>query len=124
MNWEIDHIDDGNIMRVKLFGSVDLEQTKQICMELISAAEAHQSRRCLFDHRGVEIVLPVSDIDGLPDALRKFGANFAGKTALLLDPSPQKGERFEFLKDVLAKAWMHLELFTDEDKAIAWLKTI
>ena len=47
-----------------------------------------------------------------------------GKTALLLDPSTPSSSRFGFLKDVLAKAWMHLELFTDEEEAIAWLKSV
>lgn len=124
MNWKIDHIEKGNIVLVKLLGPVDLEQTKQICMEVISAAEENRSRRCLFDHRGVEIILPVLDIDEIPDALRTFGVNFTGKTAILLDPSPQKSGRFKFLKGVLAKAWIHLEFFIDENEALAWLRSV
>jgi hypothetical protein len=123
-NWKIDYLEDGGIVLVKMLGPAGFEDTKQICIEANAVAREHQSRRYLIDHRGVEMALSVPDIDEVPDAFRKIGADFEGKTAILLDPAAPGSDKFGFLKDVLAKSWMHFELFTDEDEALAWLKEV
>lgn len=123
-SWKIDYLEEDDIVLVKMLGPVGFEGTTQICIEANAMAREHQSRRYLVDHRGVEMLLSIPDISEVPDAFRAIGADFEGKTAILLDPEVPESDRYAFLKDVLAKAWMHFELFTDEDEAIAWLKSV
>lgn len=124
MNWKIDYLEGDDIVRIKVLEPTGFEGTKQICMEANEVAREHRSRKYLVDHRGVEMALSVPDINEVPDAFREIGADFEGKTAILLDPGAPGSDKFGFLKDVLAKSWMHFELFTDEDEALAWLKSV
>ena len=124
MAWKIDYLEEDDIVLVKMLSPADFEGTKQICVEANAVAREHQSSKYLVDHRGVEMVLSVSDISEVPDAFRAVGADFEGKTAILLDPESPGSDRLGLLKDVLAKAWMHFELFTDENEAKNWLKSV
>jgi hypothetical protein len=124
MEWTMDYIEDGDIVHVKMLNPIDLESTKQLCIETSSLARENQSHRYLIDHRGVDIVLTVLDIDKFPDVFREVGVDFNSKTAILLDHNEPKRNLFDFLKNVLLLTSMHFELYSDEDEAIAWLKSV
>ena len=124
MEWTMDYIEDGDIVHVKMLNPVNLEGTRQLCIEANSLARQHQSHRYLIDHRGIDIVLTILDIDKIPDVFREVEADFNGKTAILLDPNEPKRNLFDFLKNVLRLTSMHFELFSDKVKAIVWLKSV
>ena len=124
MEWTIDYLEEVGIVFIKMLRSIDLEGTTQLCIEANSSAREHQSHRYLVDHRGVDVVLTVLDIDKIPGIFREIGADFEGKTAILLDSSAPKVNLFHFLKNVLSLESMHFELFSDKDEAIAWLRSV
>ena len=124
MDWTMDYIEDGDIVYVKILNPISLEGTRQICIEANSLARQHQSHRYLIDHRGIDIILTILDIDKIPGIFKEVEADFDGKTAVLLDPNEPKRNLFSFLKNVLRLTSMHFELFSDKVKAIAWLKTV
>jgi hypothetical protein len=122
MEWNIDYLEKDGIIFVKLLNSIGLEQMEQLFEEVESLTRKHNAYKYLIDHRGVEVVITVLDIDNIPDMLLKIHPDFKGKGAVLLDPSLLKNDLFIFLKNVLVLASMQLELFTDEDEALAWLR--
>jgi hypothetical protein len=122
MEWNIDYLEKDGIIAVKLLSPIGIEKVKELCEEIVSLRDKHNARKYLVDHRGVEILISVLDIDDIPDMLRKIGSDFKGKTAFLLDSAALKNDLFSFLKNVLVLASMQLELFTDEDEALAWLR--
>jgi hypothetical protein len=122
MGWIISHLNEDNIVHVKMLRPINLEETKQLCIEANLSARQHQSHKYLIDHRGVDIALSVLDIDKIPDAFKELGADFNGKTAIVLDSSESKVNLFNFLKNVLSLVSMHFELFSDNDKAVGWLQ--
>ncbi len=124
MEWTMDYLEEDSIVLVKLLSPINLESTKQLCIEANLLARKHQSHRYLIDHRGVDVVMSVLDIDKIPGIFREVGADFEGKTAILLDSSAPKSNLFSFLKNVLGLASMHFELFSDKDEATAWLRTV
>ena len=124
MNWEIEYLQEYDIVFAKVLNPLSLEDVKQVSIDLREAASKHNSHKYLVDYRGVDIIMSVSDIQEIPRALREAGADFLGKIAILMDPNAPKSERFEIFKNVLAKAWMHFELFSDEQKARDWLKSM
>lgn len=124
MNWEIEYLQEYDIAFAKVLNPLSVEDAKQLSIDLKKAASEHDSHKYLIDHRGVDVVMSVSDIEKVPEALREAGADFLGKIAILVDPDAPKSERFEIFKNVLAKAWMHFELFSDEQKARDWLKSM
>ncbi len=124
MDWKTDYLEEDGIVYVKMLNPLSLEGTVQICVEANAIAREHHAHKYLIDHRGVDMAVPVMDVKEIPDKFREVGADFTGETAILLDPSSPGRDHFEFLKNVLYLASMHFELFEDEEKAIAWLKTV
>ncbi len=124
MNWEIKYLQDYDIAFAKVLNPLSVEDAKQLSIDLRNVASEHDSHKYLIDHRGVDVVMSVSDIQEVPQALREASADFLGKIAILIDPDAPKSERFEIFKNVLAKAWMHFELFSNEQKARDWLKSV
>jgi hypothetical protein len=124
MEWKMDYIEDGGIVSIKMLKPIGLEGTRQLCIDANKLAREHQSHRYLVDHRGVDIVLAVLDIDKIPGMFKEVGADFEGKTAILLDSSEPKISLFHFLKNVLSLESMQFELFSDKDEAIVWLKSV
>jgi len=122
MEWTIDYLEEDGIIFAKISSPVNIERIKQLCEEIELLTRKHNSHKYLVDHRGVEIVISVLDIDNVPGILKEIGSNFEGKTAVMVDSSAPKSDLFNFLKNVLSLASMQLELFSDEDKALAWLR--
>jgi hypothetical protein len=124
MDWKIDYWEKDGIVFVKVLNPVNLEGTVRICVEANALAKKHNAHRYLVDHRGVDVAMPIFDINEIPAKFKEVGADFNGETAILLDHSSRAEDRLDFLKNVLRLAAMHFELFYDEDKAVAWLKSV
>ena len=124
MEWKVDYLEKDGIVFTKMLSPINFESTKQLCIEVTLLAREYQTRKYLVDHRGVDIVFTVLDIDKIPGAFKEIGADFNSKTAILLDSSMPKVNLFHFLKNVLRLASMHFELFFDKDEAIAWLRSV
>jgi hypothetical protein len=124
MDWKIDYWEKDGIVFVKVLNPVNLEGTIQICVEANALAKKHHAHRYLVDHRGMDVAMSILDINQVPAKFKEVKADFNGETAILMDPSSQAEDRLEFLKNVLFLASMHFELFYDEEKALAWLKSV
>jgi len=121
MEWIIDYHQEYNTVLVKVLSPADFEGIKQLCIEMDLLAREHNTHRYLIDHRGVDVKISVFDLDKVPEMLREIEADFEGKVAILMDTSAPKKNLFNFLKNILILESMDLELFSDKDKAIAWL---
>jgi hypothetical protein len=121
MEWTIEYLEEDSIVYAKILSPADLEGIKQLCIEMDLLAREHNTHRYIIDHRGIDVTISVFDLDKVPDMLREIEADFAGKIVLLMDISAPKRNLFNFLKNILNLESMDLELFSDKDKAIAWL---
>jgi hypothetical protein len=124
MDWKIDYWEEDAIVFVKMLNAVPIEGTIQICKEANELARKHNAHKYLVDHRGVGMGMTVLDIDKVPAKFKEIGADFSGETAIVFDPDSPSKDRYEFLRNALFLASMHFELFTDMDKALAWLKSV
>ena len=120
----MNYLEEEGIVFAEILSPLSLESTKQFCIELDAEARKHGAHKYLVDHRGVDVVMSVLEIDKIPAMLREIEADFGGRTAILLDSSAPKGNLFHFLKNLLHLASMRFELFFDKDEAIAWLKSV
>jgi hypothetical protein len=118
----MNYLEEDGIVFAEILNPLSLEGTKQFCIELNETAHKHDAHKYLVDHRGVDVVMTVLEIDKIPGMLREIEADFGGRTAILLDSSAPKGNLFHFLKNLLHLASVRFELFFDRDEAIAWLK--
>jgi hypothetical protein len=123
MEWTVGHLEEHNIVFVKILSPADMEGTREFVLEANSLAREHNTHRYLVDHRGVDVVMSVLDIDKIPGLLEELNADLGGKTAILMDSSAPKKNLFNFLKNVFHLLPMRFEVFSDEDEAIAWLKS-
>jgi hypothetical protein len=123
MDWTIDYLEDDKIVFIKTTGPITLEQNKKLCEEARSVAKKNGSHRFLVDHLGKDITLSVLELDSIPDMLKRIGIFREDRVAILYDSASPKTVLLTFLGNVLFLKSLRFRVFSDKDKAVAWLKS-
>jgi hypothetical protein len=122
MEWTIKHLEKDNIICMKAFGPADWDQNRKMSEEAFSLAQKHGSHRFIVDQQKLEHGLTILQIDDIPAMLKQIGITSRDKVAMVFDPASPISDAVKFFKDAAFIASLQLQIFSDKDKAIEWLK--
>jgi hypothetical protein len=123
MEWTTDYREKDKIVCVKTSGLMDWGHHKKFCEELFPFARRHGSHRFLVDHQDIKVTFSLLQLDDLPKLLKEVGLEPEDKIAVLYNPSWNNNSNFSFFKNLTIIGSLQLQFFTDNDVAIAWLKS-
>ncbi len=121
MKWTINYLEEEGVVFIKTSGVTIWDEQKQMCHEAFHFAQEHNAHKYLADHRGLKEGLSVLQVDNMPRMFREIGLGAEDKIAILYGPALEK--KFKFFQGVSNFALLNFRLFTDKDKAMAWLKS-
>ncbi len=121
MEWSVHHLKEQGIVFAKTQGCSTWETYRQFAEAMLETGRQKGVRKFLVDHRDMVLGLSVLEIDDLPEMFRQIGMTDEDRIAVLYDPSAPHSSEFKFLENVSVLASLRLKLFSDKDKAIAWL---
>ena len=102
---------------IRTVGPIDDRTWPSLLTAFGTAAKKHQCSRFFLDHRASKLRLGMTDIYKMPADLRQHGID-GHRSALVFS---DVGESERFLEDVCANRGVHVKVFTDTDRALAWL---
>jgi len=121
MPYTIDHIEEGNIVRVTSRGRVTMEEYMAGSKEIVDLLAKHDST-CLFvDDTELDNAASIADFYDLPDFFRQIGLSSQVRVAILLDATSSAKGDLEFFKTVCGNRGYILNTFTSFDEAMEWL---
>ena len=123
MKWTIEYLEKDGIVSAKASGPMDWEEHTKFAQEMFSFARKHDSHRIFIDFLEMVPVLSVLQVDDLPKVLKEAGAGSKYKIAALHDMSSPRSSDFVFFKNAAALMSIQVQIFSDKEAAIAWLKT-
>lgn len=123
MEWSIHYLEEDGIVFVKTQGYSTWGPHKKLTEEALELGRKKGVHKFLVDHRDMVLGLSVLEIDDLPKMFKGIGLCPEDKTAILYDPSVPHSSGFTFLENVSRLSSLRFKIFSDKDKAIAWLKS-
>jgi hypothetical protein len=123
MQWSIHYLEEDGIVFAKTQGYSTWEQHKKFAEEMFEMGRKKGTHKFFVDHRGLVLGLSVPEIDDLPKMLKGIGVGPEDKAALLYDPSAPHSSEFIFLENVSLLSSLQFKVFSDKEKAAAWLKS-
>jgi len=122
MEWTIDYLEKDGIVYMKTSGPADWDQNKKMSETALALGRKNGSHRFFVDHRKLEHGLSILQVDDLPKMLKQIGVTSQDKVAIVFDPASPISNTFKFFRDASFLASLQLQIFTDKNEAIAWLK--
>ena len=120
--WIVEYLEEDKIVFEKNLEPLNWEETKEVAKQVVDTLRKNNTNRVLIEHSGV-IKLSVLQIDKLPDFIAELNIRKEDKVAIFYKRGAAYETLLTFLKNVLFLRSHKLRLFTDKDKAIAWLKS-
>ena len=122
MKWTIEYLEKDGIVRIKTFGPADWDQHKRMSEEALALGRKNGSHRFLADHRKLEHGLSILQVDDIPKMLKEIGVTSEDKVAIVFNPASPINNAVKFFRDAAFLASLQLLIFSNENKAIEWLK--
>ena len=122
MEWAIDYMEEDGIVLVKLYDPITWDEIMKMTEEALSFGHNNKAHSFLIDHRNAETHLSILQLDELPHVHKAMGVNTTDKIAVLYKQSDEE-KVFKFIQSVYKIASFNYRVFTDENGAIAWLKS-
>ena len=123
MDCAIDYLEKDGIVYMKTSGPADWEGNKKMSEEALAVGRRNGSHRFLVDHHELEHGLSILQIDDIPKMLKQIGVTSEDKLAVVFDPASPISHTFKFFRDASFLALLQLQIFSDKDAAIEWLKS-
>ena len=123
MKWTIKHLEKDGIVTVKTFGQVSWDENKQLSEQALSMGREKSVRKFFVDHRQMEHGLTILQVDELPEMFKEIGVTSEDMVAILFDANSPMSDTFEFFMNAASIESLHFRVFTDQDEAVAWLKS-
>jgi hypothetical protein len=120
--WIIGYLQEDNIVFVRNTETLSWEETKELARQLVAEMRKYNSNRLLIEHFG-EVKLSILQIDDLPGFIRGLDICDNDRVAICYERNSAFVSLLNFLKNVLIIKSHKLNLFTDKNQAIAWLKS-
>jgi hypothetical protein len=121
--WKIEYLEESGIVFIETDGPTTFEQTSRLCEEVHSFGRQKGAYRFLVDHRGKDITMGILDINKIPGMIKSIGAGNDDRIAVLYETNAPKSSILNYLMHVLYLNSFNLQIFSDKDKAITWLKS-
>ena len=122
MPWKIEILDEPKAVSARLEGPMRLVMVKEVAAAAIRAAAEHRLDKYYTDERGLQPQLSTMEIHGLPDALGAMGLGRHDKVAILYTESSPKAIDFRFFETRAQNRGYSVQLFTEPEKALRWLR--
>ena len=122
IKWSIDYLQKDRIVHVRTDAALDLEENKKLIRQVFEILRKNKAHKVLVEHSH-KIKLSVLEIDKIPDLIKEFDFSEEDRVAVVYDPAQPGSIMLTFLRDVLYLSSYKLQLFTDKNKAVAWLKS-
>jgi hypothetical protein len=119
----VEYLEEDAIVLVKVSGIMDFEEHRRLCEETFSAGRNYNAHKFLISMLEVIPKLTVLEIDDMPKTLIECGAKPEYKIAALHNLPPPYDRGFEFFRNSASLKSIKIRQFTNEDKALAWLKS-
>jgi hypothetical protein len=120
--WAIEYLEEDKIVVEKNLEALNWEETKELARLAVAAMRQHNTNRLLIEHCG-DIKLSVLEIDGFPAFIKGLDTRDKDRVAIFYDSNSSHKSLLTFLKNVLILTSHKLQLFTDINEAVAWLKS-
>ena len=119
MDYEIDHIAETGIVRIKVNEPITAELVLSFTKDAINTAGQHGSLRYLVDVRRAKNVTGTCDQYSLAyEEMERLGLDRASRIAVLISPGDTS---HDFIETVFRNAGYDCQLFLEEGEADAWL---
>jgi hypothetical protein len=118
MPYQISYDSEAGIMSTRVTGQVDMAMVKTMASDMHAETVKHDCARFLNDYRSAIISLRILDIYELPKLAVLLGTDPTARHAIVV-----KGETdsVRFFVTVARNRGQLVRVFTDTDKARAWL---
>ncbi len=121
MNWQMYYDENERIIFIKTTGVLEITSANYMRAEGVALIQKHNCMRLLLDHSGiVRDALSTMDIYDLPQRYEEMGLTRQLKMALVI-PS-EFLENLRFYETVCRNHGYSVQLFSDRDLALKWLK--
>ena len=121
MEWTIDYLEKEGVVLIKTSGVITWDEHWKMCEEALHFARDHNAHKYLTDHLDLKPGLTIFQIDDMPQKFQEIGVGVEEKIAVVYDPANERN--FKFFQSVSKIASLNFQIFTDRDKAMAWLKS-
>jgi hypothetical protein len=121
MEWTIDYVEAEDVVLVKTYGVITLDGIKQMCEDIVSFARKYNTHKIFVDNCDLKSSLPLLQVDGIPEMLKEIGFVPEDEIAVLYDEGREN--KYKFFQSVSNIASLNLQIFTNWDEAMEWLKS-
>ena len=122
MRWEIEILKKEGIVSSKYSGKINYDQLIQKVSESISNGKKKGINTYLIDNRNLKSDLSVTDIYNLSRVFIEKGIYSFNKIAVIYNTKTIKNEDLSFFETVFQNQGLNLQLFTNKNQALEWLK--
>jgi hypothetical protein len=123
MNWAFDYLQEEGIVTAKMAGLMTWEKHIKFAEEMVSFARSHNSKKILINFLELVPILTVLEVDNLPKVLKDAGLGPEYKLAAVHDKTSPHFDDFKFFKNTASLNSIQVEIFSDINEAITWLKS-
>ena len=120
MDYEVALAENGTYVCVRVMTAITAELAMQFVRDAFELGRQHGIRKLLADERGCRSLSSISEKYAFAYSKgQEIGLSAEWQIALLED---EDNASVEFLETVLLNAGYNCRIFSDEDRAIAWLE--
>jgi hypothetical protein len=123
MKWAFDYMEEEGIVTTKIAGLLNWESHKKFAEEMVSFARSHNSHKILIDFLELVPILTTLEVDDLPKVLIDAGLGPEDILAAVHDATSPRFRDFEFFKNVANIKSIRVQIFSNKNDAVTWLKT-
>lgn len=118
MGYELAYDQERDLMVGRVWGNIDETLVKEMAGDLAKLVASSGCHRLLNDLRNARIAHSALEIFGMPRIVDEEGVPVGCRRALVV---PAPSEDFRFLETVSVNVYQRVRIFTDMQRAIAWL---
>ncbi len=116
---DIRNIHAQEFIRTAPDGELDLEASKRLLLEIVSASEPSDDYEVLLDTRGAHSVLSIQDLWVLVDELLQYRQTLSRRAAVLVPL--ERADHAEYFARCAQEKGFQVNAFTSLGNAVEWL---
>ena len=120
MDWEVDTLIDTNVMVVKNFGDMNIDQINRLTRDVIVKAKKMQMDKILVDHTEMTLVASVINIyEYVKEMSNSLKRN--AKVEVLISEKNSNREDYHFYETACVNNGFFVRVFINKEDALYWL---
>lgn len=118
----VEYLDQHKVVKITTHGELNLEANNKLVSAVLAASKQYATNLILVDHRSVEINMNFVTVYDLPEHNQTHGVERHLRVALVYTQSKELDQIFKFYENRSHIMDFQHCVFTDEDRALRWLK--